>query len=87
MISHIIIRYTFLGERHMPRQREDGDENYDPEKIAEVRKFFMDDVRKRASAGDAICGGLLALEHEYQDYIFLPEYDSDLSDLDSPGPF
>jgi hypothetical protein len=64
-----------------------NDEPVDMDKVVEARKFMMDEVRHRASHGDPICGGLLALESKFADDIFLPEYDSDLSDLDCIGPF
>lgn len=66
---------------------EPDDPPVDMDQIAATREFMMDEVRARASAGDAICGSLLALESEFADHMFLPNYDRDLSDLDMPGPF
>lgn len=68
-------------------QDPDEDEPVDMDKIVAARKFMMDEVRLRASQGDALCGGLLAIESEFADHMFLEEYDSDLSDLDCMGPF
>jgi len=67
----------------------DREDDYpiDPEKIKSVRDMMMNEVRARASEGDAFCGSLLAIESEFADYLFFPEYDSDLSDIDDIGPF
>ena len=65
----------------------DEDEPVDMEKVVSARKFMMDEIRRRASSGDPICGSLLALESEFADHMFLEDYNSDLSDLDCMGPF
>lgn len=72
---------------HPTNHDNNGDEPIDMDKVVAARKFMMNEVRLRASQGDAICGGLLAIESEYADDIFAQNYDSDLSDLDCMGPF